>query len=184
MADVKRDRSTFLYMEPAQPGNDDFAQCGTCIEWLSDISKCRLHGKGDDIDADDSCGLYVEGEPQQGLEPLGLVTPEISGLVDEQTRCHNCNAYDGRDQQRIHCDLYVQLNRILPELFELEERVEPNACCNAMVPGKRDPSIFGPYGPIPDGDDEGAKGGLLARMQAATAKPARGARGTIAGRQT
>jgi hypothetical protein len=159
-----RDRSTFLYMEPADPKNDDFAQCGTCIEWIKDKDRCYLHRTSDEIDADDSCGLYVEGEPRSGLKPLGLVTPKVSGLVDEQTRCHNCNAYDGRDQSHIHCDLYVQLNRMFPHVFDLKEEIEPHACCNAMEPGKRDPKRFGPYGPIPDADDPKV-GGLVTRLR-------------------
>lgn len=161
--DEPRDRSTFLYMEPADDNNDDFAQCETCVEWIKDTDRCYLHRKHDEIDGDDSCGLYVEGEPRTGVEPIGLVTPEVSGLVSEQTRCHNCNAFDGRDPNRIHCDFFVQLNRMLPKLFNLKERIKPNACCNAMIPGKRNPKIFGPYGPIPDADDQNAKGGSIVR---------------------
>jgi hypothetical protein len=154
-----RDRSAFLYMEP-HPDIPDHAQCGSCENFNDVKGVCRWLSKTDEVDADDSCGLYAQGAPSADIEPTGQYTPEEVGFYDGKVRCQNCNALDARDAKRIHCDLYVQLTRMFPRLFKLDERVKPRGCCNAFAPGKRNPKNFGPYGPIPDPDDPNV-GGLI-----------------------
>src|SRR5581483_8378288 len=104
-----RDRSAFLYLEP-NPDTSEHAQCATCFNWLSKIERCRWLSQDFEVDSDDSCGFYIQGNPQIEGAPLGLITPQQAGFVDEKVRCENCNAIDTRDPKRIHCDFYVQLN--------------------------------------------------------------------------
>lgn len=162
MAD--RDRSAFLYMEP-DPDTPDHAQCKTCFNFLRGVGRCHWLQEDDEIDFDDTCGLYGQGTPNDdpNAKPSGQYTKETVGFFDGRVTCHRCNAYDDRDKSHIHCDLYVQLNRMLPQLWKLKEEVIPRGCCNAWGEGKRDPKRFGPYGPLPDADDAGS-GGILAQM--------------------
>jgi hypothetical protein len=157
-----RDRSVFLYMEPS-PDTPEFAQCGTCSNFIPDAERCFWFSEQDEVDSDDSCGLYVQGDPHGGRVPTGLMEPKVAGFYEGKVRCQNCNAVDNRDPSRIHCDLYVQLNRMMPRIWDLEEKVKPRACCNAFEDGPRDPERFGPYGPIPDTDDPKV-GGLISTM--------------------
>lgn len=159
-----RDRACFLYMEP-KPDTPEHAQCVTCIRWGSVNKRCEELQKNDVVDKDDSCGLYSQGKPKPVVVPSGQYTKKIVGFVSEKTRCENCNVFDNRDKnpKEWHCDLYVQLNRILPRMFKLDIYVKPRGCCNLMAPGKRNPDRFGPYGPIPDADDPNV-GGLLMKV--------------------
>jgi hypothetical protein len=157
----KRDRSAFLYMEP-DPDIKDFAQCGSCMHFIPDEGRCFWLSDKDEVDADDSCGFYAQGKPAGG-KPSGQYTPETLGFYEGKVRCENCDGYDDRDKDHIHCDVYVQLTRMLPHIWKLDEKVKPHACCNAYANGKRDPKNFGPYGPIPDPDDPHV-GGLISKM--------------------
>lgn len=156
-------RATFLYMKP-KPGYDpeENAQCESCIHWIDDKDRCELHGKGDDIDGDDSCCLYVAGPNATGKEPLGRVTPKESGLVSRQVRCDNCMFFDPDSEPKVHCDFYSQLNRMLPKVFDLDRYVEEDACCNAQTPGNRNPKVFGPIGPLGEKgeDSDGMKNAI------------------------
>ena len=128
-------RATYLYMDPLAPANQ-FAQCGTCVHWIKAIDRCELHGPKVDIDDDDSCCLYVHGKPQ-GQTPDGLVTPHESGLsVSRQVRCINCMFFDATTEPHEHCDLYTQLNRAFPLIFDLDRYVKSHGCCNAQTPGR------------------------------------------------
>jgi hypothetical protein len=160
---MKRDRSAFAYMEP-DPDTKKFAQCGTCAMFLRKVERCHWLGPDDKVDADDSCVMYVQGEPSDDpkAKPTGALEPKTVGLFDGRVRCENCNAHDFRDPARKHCDLFVQLNRMFPRMWNLKTEIKPHACCNAWAPGERDPKNFGPYGPLPDQDDSG---GILFRRK-------------------
>jgi hypothetical protein len=147
MTSEKITRATFLYMDPKAP-EDEFAQCGTCVHFLKKLGRCELLGPKVEIDDDDSCGLYAHGTAEADEVPEALVTPEEAGLVDRQVRCENCKFFDPDSEPREHCDLYSQLNRILPKLFDLDRYVDEYGCCNAQTPGKRDQKVFGPVGPL------------------------------------
>jgi hypothetical protein len=59
------------------------------------------------------------------------MTPKESGLVRRQVRCENCKyAKNGATV----CGLYVTLNNEVPEMFALDEKIEPQGCCNAQMP--------------------------------------------------
>lgn len=120
-------RNAFIYMPPKGDKNN-FAQCGTCINFLPEDGRCAIMGKSVEIDEDDSCGLYVNGTPNNDQECVARVTPEQAGLVDSKVRCENCRAFDGG-----WCELYGKINKALPETFDLEEKVDAKACCNAWM---------------------------------------------------
>ena len=149
-----RDRSAFGYMEP-HPDTPEFGQCRTCRLWLRKVKKCYWLRPQDHVDAADSCIMYGQGAPNDdpNAKPTGTFAPDVVGFYDGSVRCENCNARDFRDPTKPHCDFFVQLNRMLPKLFDLEERIKPRACCNAFDPGTRDPQQFGPIGPMADTDD-------------------------------
>jgi hypothetical protein len=157
-----RDRSAFLYMEP-RPDTPEHAQCGTCANFNDQRDRCRWFSEKDEVDADDTCGLYAQGKPSADIKPTGQYRPEEVGFFEGAVQCHRCDMYDDRDKKRIHCDLYVQLTRMFPRLWKLDEKIKPRGCCNAWGPAPRDPKRFGPYGPLPDADDDGP-GGMLARL--------------------
>lgn len=162
-------RATYLYMDPKAP-KGQFAQCGTCAHFIEEKDRCELHGKDDDIDDDDSCGLYVRGPASTG-EPQGFVTPEQSGFVSREVRCENCMFFDPDSEPREHCDLYSQLNRILPKLFDLDRYVKAQGCCNAQTPGKRNPKVFGPIGPLGEkGEDSDSVDGMKNAIDTALTK--------------
>jgi hypothetical protein len=162
-------RATFLFMKAKAP-KKKFAQCETCIHLNPEADECELHRPQDDIDEDDSCGLYAHGTPAGG-KPMSIVTPKESGLVSRQVRCENCAFFDPNSEDEPHCDFYTQLNLILPKVFDLDRYVGPQDCCNAQTPGARNPKVFGPFGPIKHGagkdDDDGVKDGAKAVMDKA-----------------
>lgn len=123
----KNTRDCFLYMEP-KPPVDQFAQCGTCRLYVSGVSRCSILGPDVEVPEGASCGSYVHGEPHE--QPIrASTTPEEVGLVFHQVRCSNCVSFADRK-----CNLYIQLNKALPDLFDLDENVSAFACCNAQKP--------------------------------------------------
>lgn len=144
--------ATFLYMDPRKP-EKKFAQCATCVHFIRDKGLCEWMSADDKVGNGYSCGFYVPGENAVGKEPLNLITPEEAGLVERQVRCENCVFFDPNTEPRKHCDLYTQLNLILPGVFDLDRYVDEYGCCNAQTPGKRNPAVFGPFGPIKHGNE-------------------------------
>lgn len=122
-------RAAFLYMPPGKRGEDN-AQCKSCIMWLAEHDRCIIHAADVVVDDDDSCGFYLPGSPaRKGMgRPMGLVTPKESGLVGRQVRCDNCFYADHGS-----CGLYAELNRTMPAVFDLDEKIDADACCNAQT---------------------------------------------------
>lgn len=145
-------RATLLYMGPRNP-EKKFAQCATCVHFIRDKGLCEWMSAADKVGNGYSCGFYVPGENAVGREPLGLITPEEAGLVERQVRCENCVFFDPDSEPRKHCDLITQLNLILPGVFDMDRYVDEHGCCNAQTPGKRNPAVFGPFGPIKHGNE-------------------------------
>lgn len=145
-------RATFLYFDPRNPENK-FAQCFGCVNFINDKGLCVLLSAANKIGPNYSCGSYSPGPNATGKEPLGLLTPEEVGLVERQVRCENCVFFDEKTEPRKHCDLYTQLNLILPGVFNLDRYVDEYGCCNAQTPGNRNPKVFGPFGPIKHGNE-------------------------------
>lgn len=144
-------RATFIYLDPKKP-KSEFAQCETCIHFLGD--RCEWMSARDEVDDDDSCCFYVHGKAAAGTQPKALMTKKEMGFVSRQVRCENCCFFDNQKEPRDHCDLYTQLNLILPGVFALDRYVDHQGCCNAQTPGTRNPKVFGPFGPIQHGDQE------------------------------
>jgi hypothetical protein len=124
---AKIDRSAFIYLDPTGK-KEEFAQCGTCIHFMPGKKRCNIYSKDDKVVANASCGLYVQGKPNDDQEFLNVVTPKESGYVLGQVRCENCDHFDGKKT----CVLFEKLNESLPELFKLNTTVEPLGCCNAQ----------------------------------------------------
>lgn len=127
----KIQRDAFIYLEPTYATTKEtFAQCGSCALFNRDNSLCLIMDIG--VVAGGSCDFYLEG-PQRFDEAYALVTPFEAGYVERQVRCENCAyAMSGR------CGLYLQLNSMFPDIFDLDPRISPYGCCNANTP-KADP---------------------------------------------
>lgn len=127
------ERDAFLYLTPSGADPSQFAQCGTCRDFTG--TRCRILGRRTLVLSVDSCGLYVPGKPH--LEDAGrevpAVTPKEAGFVRRQVRCQNC-AFFKPGTGLGTCSLFALLNRTLPRVFSLDERVHPLACCNAQTP--------------------------------------------------
>lgn len=129
----KLERDAFLYLSP-EPGMEDFAQCGTCTMWVEGDNRCMIHGPRVKVPETASCGFYLCGDPEpKGTETYALVSAEESGLVDRPVRCENCQ-WGGPSTYR--CRFFMGLNERLPEIFDLDEQIEPKGCCNAQLPGE------------------------------------------------
>lgn len=163
-------RSAFIFMKARGKNKKQFAQCITCIHFLIDQDRCYLQRETDEVDGDDSCGSYYPGNPTRGVDvkPLGKSTPEELGFVSRQVRCEDCIFFDPTSEAEKHCDFYTQLNRLLPAIFNLDRYVEDLDCCNAQTPGKRNPAVFGPIGPIME-NAEMAKSQVLLLVKSAAA---------------
>jgi Pyruvate/2-oxoacid:ferredoxin oxidoreductase delta subunit len=120
----KIDRSAFIYLDPIGD-KKQFAQCGTCVAFLPGKKRCGLFGPNDEVIADASCGLYVNGKPHDDQPMLNSVTPRDAGYVLGQVRCENCTWYVDKK-----CELFEKLNRELPDIFDLDVDVAAQGCCN------------------------------------------------------
>jgi hypothetical protein len=124
----KIERSAFLYLEGA---NRDFAQCGTCYAYAPDDKRCALFGPKVSVAPTDSCGFYLKayGSEAPALTTKNRVSPKDAGFYKGSVRCENCY-YGGGGK----CGLYQELNKKLPDYFDLDINIEPRACCNAFTP--------------------------------------------------
>lgn len=162
--DTRYDRSVMGYIEP--PADDDdadeFAQCEDCILWTGpDRERCGVHGAKLQITAEHTCNYYMHGHAPAFLRAalwhlarlITILKPSQSGLVHRQVRCENCRFFDTTGEPHVHCDLYTQLNLQYPRLFHLDRYVKPKACCNFQNPGKHNPGVFKPFGPLSHGNE-------------------------------
>ena len=121
-------QEAFLYLQPLD-SEERFAQCSTCRDWVMEDDRCVIHGPYITVVSTASCGLYVEGAPQQsGTRTESIVTPSETGLTDREVRCENC--YHFTDI----CELFKKLNETLPDLFDIDIHVDSKGCCNANTP--------------------------------------------------
>lgn len=133
----KIDRSAFLYMEPDDESfgkNKKFAQCGTCKLWTGAKRKrCFILGKDKLILSIDTCALYVNGEPDTSLagKEEARLTLEEAGYERRSVRCENCIAFNRKESI---CELFRSLNKKMPDMFDLNENVLWDGCCNANTP--------------------------------------------------
>ena len=76
--------------------------------------------------ANASCGLYIQGRPHDDQPIQDVVTPDEAGYVLGQVRCENCSWYKNGT-----CELFAQLDRQMPDTFDLKDSVSASGCCNA-----------------------------------------------------
>ncbi len=120
---IKRD--AFLYMS----GKDkEFGQCGTCWQFNAEKERCAILGPDFKVADDDSCCLFVKGDYPKDLKLVARITPKNAGFVERRVRCENCK-YGGSG----NCKLYEMLNEKFPDIFDLDTKIEPRACCNAQT---------------------------------------------------
>jgi len=148
-------RDAFLFLTPAADDQKaDFAQCGPCrmfvpekyLEGKLKGDRCIIHGSKQEVSAGMSCGFMCswptpDGSPVEEVikdhaEELmkiipGSVTAKDSGLVDRKVQCHRCRFSEAKASK---CVLYRALNQTFPEVFDLDEKITPNSCCNAQEP--------------------------------------------------
>jgi hypothetical protein len=121
----KIDGSAFIYLAPKAP-KTEFAQCKTCFLFKPDSERCGIFAPDVKVTAEQSCGLYLHGKPNENQECRSTTTPEAAGLVDGPVRCENCRWYDNG------CRLYEMLSQKMPDVFKLDPNVDPQGCCNAF----------------------------------------------------
>lgn len=124
----KIDRSTFVYLSPKTP-KDDFAQCETCVHFIPDKGRCAILSPNDKVNPKSSCGLYLNGQPNDDQTSKSIVSVKEVGLVDGPVQCQNCSWSDGKGD----CELYKMLNESQPDVFDLDTKIEANGCCNAWT---------------------------------------------------
>ena len=79
--------SEVLYMV-----DGDVKRCDRCVLWKSASERCSVIDPNVPVKAEQVCGLYVNGEPQQAGEEYQLASyaPEVVGLGAGNTACGNC----------------------------------------------------------------------------------------------
>lgn len=134
---TKLDRSVFLYSEPKDSANAaEYAQCKTCEHFLQQRKLCYLMSVNDTVYTGSSCNEYAEGKPIMDLNtnPSNSYKPEEIGLVHREVRCLNCQHFEtagAEENEGQHCELYEHLNQQMPEVFNLDIKVNEHGCCTA-----------------------------------------------------
>lgn len=128
----KIDRSAFLYLDPVTP-KEQFAQCGTCLFFLPDKQRCGLFSKDVKVVAEASCGLYIHGTPDDDQKIRDVVSPKEAGYILGSVRCENCIWFNADPQS---CGLFEDINKAMPDVFDLDETVDAYGCCNGWQPKK------------------------------------------------
>jgi hypothetical protein len=119
-ASPKMDRDIFIYSEPKNP-IDNYAQCGSCGHFND--GKCAIvKGK---VNEDDSCNLYVQKDKNGGFV---LYNKDEVGFHDGEVRCENCSY-----MKEGVCTLYEKLNFMMPELIQLNTKVDKKGCCTSFT---------------------------------------------------
>lgn len=126
-SESKLDRSIFVYLDPKAEKQDQFAQCSTCTMFMPESEKCGIFSESDSVKATGSCNLYVYGTPSEDMTPSGAVTPQEASYIETAVRCENCLWFSKNE-----CGLFVKLNNILPDNFDLDTMIHPKGCCNAF----------------------------------------------------
>lgn len=114
-----------VYLKP-QGKPEDHSLCKSCRMWEAN-NKCSIHGDVR-VGPEFSCNLYVNGKPGAMDKVEKNVTPQESGLSSKPVQCQRCKWFgDGK------CGLFEMLNKSAPDTFNLDEKVDPNGCCNGWV---------------------------------------------------
>lgn len=119
---MKITRSAFGYLE----GDDArFAQCGSCAFGKD---TCAVMSDEKVSPSIGSCIFYIKGAPVRERN-IAALSRQQTGYVERQVRCENCRFFG-----QGHCGLYRVLNKSQGAVFDLEEKVDRHACCNAQTP--------------------------------------------------
>lgn len=115
----KIDKMSVLYLHII--GTD--YECKDCILFIKD-GQCVIHRPNDDIKATDSCGLFVYGRAMENGRPLGIITPQQSGLV------HSKNGFSCK-----RCKFFNPGHNVCSQVDENTPgddpgQIHPDACCN------------------------------------------------------
>lgn len=142
-------RDAFVFMKARKPIPQS-AYCVSCAFFIAGKQRCENFGPGNVVRAQGSCGVYGFGPGQaNGSTPKCRITPTEAGYVEHPVHCVHCRFFDPIDEPQTHCDLFTQLQLMQPNVWDLDRYVDSEDCCNANTEGDRDPTIFGPLGPIP-----------------------------------
>ena len=125
-------RSSFLYFHPIAVDPREFAQCGTCQNYVPDDDRCVLLSSDFEVNEEDACNMYLPGQTAPETAPkFELWTPDVVGFYRGNVRCENCVYFSDQDNL---CGFYKILNQQLPSLFDCDPNVQPQGCCNAFTP--------------------------------------------------
>lgn len=80
----------------------------------------------DDEDQDE----YSKPPARIKRDAFGYVT---NGMTGENEGCHSCFFFDKGDSE---CELFEAIQGELPDLFQLDKKVAPNAGCKARIAKK------------------------------------------------
>lgn len=133
----KLKRDVFLYMAPKGEAEEkDFAHCGSCVLFTG--ATCFWFTKDFDVEADDSCALYVHGAPRLRLrgKEINACSPQEAGFVHHKVQCQRCIHFSGKEHGV--CGFFETMNKESPALFDLDTSVYHAACCNAHQPKKKE----------------------------------------------
>lgn len=130
------ERDSFMYLKPkGMVPTKDHAQCRGCMMFTGDKHEsCTTHAKSEGpILGKGSCGGYAEGHPMpdEAGHEMGSWTKEESGYVERSVRCENCK-WAMKEEGGHVCTFFRMLNEMIPEMFDIDEDIEPKACCNAQ----------------------------------------------------
>lgn len=127
------DKGSALYVHAPKPTYD----CDDCVFWIMQSRRCVLHGASDFIGPEASCGYFIQGPQIFGDRPLGLITKDESGYVDNvnEASCKRCKRWV---QDGWAC---LEVNKDSPG--DDPGMIHPDACCCLWI---EDPE----RGPLPE----------------------------------
>ena len=161
VSEPKLDREAFSYLEPRKgidaPG--DFRACSSCKNFVPERAfhaattgnHCVLFGSFP-VAPNANCARYVPwpmGKPIESvIEAHALaclngsrasLSPFDAGYCEDHGhshKCRNCRHYDFMGDAETagpECEFMEELNRELPNIFQLREAVDPDGGCSAWV---------------------------------------------------
>jgi len=158
-APMKMRRDVFNYFDNADNA-PNYAQCGSpCYHFDRDNGLCAIMRSDDNAAAaGDTCNKFCPGQydGHRVKDGEGLLKPEVGFRSGTAARCENCFWLGG-----IQCGFFAACNESAPDIFDLDENVNPLGCCDAQTPKILDYGTvfdagkFGPRNPQIDRDHDG-----------------------------
>ncbi len=163
VAEPRLDRSALGYVEP-RPGIDGrqyYAQCAGCIHFVPENAmrgavsgdRCVILGADFTVTDDSTCAYFLpwptgvadSDDVAENAEDMvegekGSITPWQAGFLrDTAVQCCRCRSFEPEENE---CSLYEALNTALPNVWALDEKVKPGACCSAWNPQPQPESMI------------------------------------------